>query len=336
MNPLQLSSGKTARAICESTEADPLGAASRWTASQETPRKRKTAIAARMPSVCAAFFACGFLNAPTPFAIASIPVSALAPEENALRIRKTVSASVPGGIGSGVDACGHPEIAHSADPRQDHRPHQEDEPVGGNREDLPRLPRPAQVEQRDQDDEPDRDLDRRPLKSLRRRGDREHPGGDRDRDRQHVVDQQRRGRQHPGEVPEVLLRDDERPAARRVGMDDLRVGGGDDDEERRHRDRDREDLRPRGERRRRSGRRAPTRSRRRPTRARRRRRSAARGASRGASRSARAAGSAGRPGGGGAGSRGVGGVGRTATARRAGRGCGRGVPRARLPTEGKR
>ena len=69
-----------------------------------------------MPSVCAAFFACGCLNAFTPFAIASIPVSALAPEENALRIRKTVSASAPGGTGSGVVACGHPEIAHSAIP----------------------------------------------------------------------------------------------------------------------------------------------------------------------------------------------------------------------------
>ena len=44
-------------------------------------------------SVVAAFFASGGLNAGTPVAIASVPVSATAPDANARRIRIRVSGS---------------------------------------------------------------------------------------------------------------------------------------------------------------------------------------------------------------------------------------------------
>jgi hypothetical protein len=60
--------------------------------------------------------ACGWRKAPTPFAIASIPVRALLPDAKALSTRKKVRASVPGGTGFGTDARGQPEIAHVASP----------------------------------------------------------------------------------------------------------------------------------------------------------------------------------------------------------------------------
>src|SRR5437764_14175929 len=86
--------GKTARAICDTTDAVALGLACRCTARYETPRKRKIAIAPRIASVAAAFLPCGRRHAVTPFAIASTPVSAVDPDENERRSTNTVS--VPG------------------------------------------------------------------------------------------------------------------------------------------------------------------------------------------------------------------------------------------------
>jgi hypothetical protein len=68
------------------------------------------------PSVRAAFFDCGCLKALTPLAIDSTPVSALAPDANALSTRKIVIAPTPGGIAFGVTARGHPLTAHFVTP----------------------------------------------------------------------------------------------------------------------------------------------------------------------------------------------------------------------------
>ena len=54
------------------------------------PRNIVTAIVPMIASVVAAFFACGRLKAGTPLEIASTPVSAVAPCENAFRSAKIV------------------------------------------------------------------------------------------------------------------------------------------------------------------------------------------------------------------------------------------------------
>src|SRR4029077_9068053 len=96
--------GNTARAICETTESVELGIACRWTARYETPRKSEIAITPRMASVWDAFLPCGRLNALTPFAIASTPVSAVDPDEKARRRTKSVIVPAPTGSACGVTA----------------------------------------------------------------------------------------------------------------------------------------------------------------------------------------------------------------------------------------
>src|SRR4051812_25286590 len=96
--------GNTPRATCERTEAGELGRACRCTARYETPRNRKIAIEPRMASVWAAFLPCGRRNALTPFAIASTPVSAVDPDENARRRTKSVIVPVPTGSACGTTA----------------------------------------------------------------------------------------------------------------------------------------------------------------------------------------------------------------------------------------
>ena len=61
-------------------------------------------------SVSAAFFDSGGLNAGTPFATASIPVSATEPEANALSSSRMPSASVPSGIASSWGGTGPPGL----------------------------------------------------------------------------------------------------------------------------------------------------------------------------------------------------------------------------------
>src|SRR5438132_5447119 len=98
--------GNVARATCDTTESVVLGRACSFTARKETPRKSVIAITPSTPSVVAAFFPCGRRKALTPFAIASTPVSAVEPDENARSTRNTVTAPVPAGIGFGTTACG--------------------------------------------------------------------------------------------------------------------------------------------------------------------------------------------------------------------------------------
>ena len=106
MKPPNEPGWKTARAICETTDAVELGAACTCTARYETPRNIAIASVPRTPSVFAAFFPCGWRKALTPFAIASTPVSAVEPDENARRRTKTVTAPVPAASGLRHDRVG--------------------------------------------------------------------------------------------------------------------------------------------------------------------------------------------------------------------------------------
>ena len=72
-------------------------------ATMVTPMKIAPRRNAIMVIVLAAFFASGGLNAGTPLAIASTPVSATEPPANALSSRKTVRTSSPGWTACG---CG--------------------------------------------------------------------------------------------------------------------------------------------------------------------------------------------------------------------------------------
>src|SRR5262245_59791583 len=83
-----------------------------WVASSEIPRNIVIAITPITASVVAALRACGRLNAGTPFEIASTPVSAVAPWENAFRIAKTLTAATavaaPGKGAVCTPTGGHP------------------------------------------------------------------------------------------------------------------------------------------------------------------------------------------------------------------------------------
>src|SRR3989442_13627530 len=106
MNPIALPGWKVARAICDRTESVELGIAPRWTARYETPTKGVIAITPRIRRVAAAFRPWGRGNALTPFAIAATPVSAVAPDEKALRSTNKMIAPVPARSGVDVPAWG--------------------------------------------------------------------------------------------------------------------------------------------------------------------------------------------------------------------------------------
>ena len=88
-----------ARAICDRTDGvpDSVGSACMCTASHDTPRNIAIATTPSTSIVFAAFLPCGRRNALTPFAIASTPVSAVEPDENARSTTKSVTAPDAGG-----------------------------------------------------------------------------------------------------------------------------------------------------------------------------------------------------------------------------------------------
>jgi len=104
MKPPSVPGWKTARAICDTTEADALGLACTCIARNETPRNITIAITPSAPSVLAAFLPCGWRNALTPFAIASTPVSAVDPDEKARRRMNSPTAPTPAGSAWGTTA----------------------------------------------------------------------------------------------------------------------------------------------------------------------------------------------------------------------------------------
>ena len=116
MKPPNEPAGKTVRAIWETTESVELGSACTCTARYETPTNIAIASVPSTASVLAAFFPCGCRNALTPFAIASTPVRAVEPDENARSRTNTVTAPTPAGSGFGTTArCRFP-VASSTSP----------------------------------------------------------------------------------------------------------------------------------------------------------------------------------------------------------------------------
>ena len=154
---------------------------------------------------------------------------------------------------AGRDLMGNDRVrwgAHDAfdEADSDEHEHRDDEAVGRQCERDPALPDAAEVDERDGSDREDTQLDVPARQGRDGGGNREDSAGHRDRDGQHVIDQQRRGRDEGRDRPEVVHCDDVGAAARLVGTHDLRVRECDDPEQDRDHDREREDEVKRGRR----------------------------------------------------------------------------------------
>ena len=114
-------SPKTVSPICASTDVEAamcsLVRTSRAAASSEMPKNIGMLMAPISSRVDAAFFDCGRRKACTPSAIASTPVSAVAPEEKARSTSKTVRPDAASSGREAVSARGHPSVVQS------HAPH---------------------------------------------------------------------------------------------------------------------------------------------------------------------------------------------------------------------
>ncbi len=115
---------------------------------------------------------------------------------------------------------------HLEEPHADQRQHAHNEQVGRHRKDPAGLFDAAQVCQRHQRDQTDRQLDAVGLQRANGRGDRGDGGRHADGHGQHVVDQQGRRGHQGGHNAEILARDDIGAAALRVGDDRLAVREG--------------------------------------------------------------------------------------------------------------
>ena len=207
--------------------------------------------------VVAALSLLGFLKAGTPFEIASTPVSAAQPEENARSSRKAAASPVTPVPDSGsrvsAGALGRGERAgevldEAVEPHPDDGHH---EGVDRHREGLARLAHAAQVHRRQEGDERDRDDDLTPPHEVEDGRGVLHARRDRHRDGEHVVDEQRARHGEPRLGSEVDGRNLVVAATRGVGVHVLAVRRDHDDHDEHDRDRDAPavggDERPAGE-----------------------------------------------------------------------------------------
>src|SRR6266508_3959481 len=104
----------TPSAIWATTDLVWLGSGWALDARKLIPRNIEIATAPMIPRVAAAFRACGRRKAGTPFEMASTPVSAVDPDENAWRMTKRLApAAAPARMWSaGTTAWGQPPVAH--------------------------------------------------------------------------------------------------------------------------------------------------------------------------------------------------------------------------------
>ena len=122
-------------------------------------------------------------------------------------------------VASGVTPLGqHPERTVGQ-----HRQVDEEEEVHRSRHQGAGFLRPAQVDQRDHGQQEQRQLDAIPPQRGEGRGDGLHPGREADRGGEHVVHQQRGGRQQAGQHPQVFPGHHVGAAARRIAVDRLVV-----------------------------------------------------------------------------------------------------------------
>ena len=105
----------------------------------------------------------------------------------------------------------------------DEREHGSDEGVRRQRECKPRLADAAEVDEDDDSEAPEREQDLVGLERRRERRDRKDAGGDRDRNREHVVGEQRGSTEKTRKRPEVVLGDDVGPATGFVRLDGLAI-----------------------------------------------------------------------------------------------------------------
>ena len=97
------------------------------------------------------------------------------------------------------------------------------EEIGGQREELARLAQAAEVGEGDRRHEADADGHAIVEEGRNGRGEGGHAGGHAHGDGEHVVDEERPRRDEAGQRPQVVLGDDVRAAALRVGEDGLAV-----------------------------------------------------------------------------------------------------------------
>ncbi len=237
----------TARASWEITVSCSEGTAPIGPARKLMPRNSEP----RMPDihirVTPAFRLRGSLKAGMPFEMASTPVTAVVPLENACSSRNSPNARVVSiverrRVGHRVQRSG--QVTDEA--RAHGQVHHRDEEVGRQREDEPGLLDPAQVDEHDEADQQHAERHAPGEEAGEGGRDLRDAGGDRDRHRQDVVHQQRRPGDLGREVADVVARDDVRAAARGVGVDRLLVGDREDHEQPHDRGRHRQHPRERG------------------------------------------------------------------------------------------
>ena len=150
-----------------------IGTIPKVSATNVMPMNSTASRTATTVSVVAAFLGSGGLNAGTPLAIASVPVSATEPEAKA----RMMSSSPSGWSGSRrarQRARWRRALAEDDDPEQPDRDHEQrraDEQVRRDGEDVARLAEPAEVAEGDEDDRGDADQRRRIVGDLGHRRD---------------------------------------------------------------------------------------------------------------------------------------------------------------------
>ena len=189
--------------------------------------------------------ASGGRKAGTPSETASTPVRAAQPEEKARSTRKSVRSWVAA-RSRGRRRRRLPSRDPADEPVGEHAREAHHEEVGGDREEIARLPQAAQVHGRDARDEEHAERDAIVVQRGERGGDRGHARGHAHRHRQHVVDEQRRPRDEPGHLAQVVLGDDVGAAAQGIGQDGLPVRAHHHRDEHRDREADRDRVDERG------------------------------------------------------------------------------------------
>src|SRR5258706_10052674 len=168
----------------------------------------------------------GALKSGTPFAIASTPVSALHPAENALRTSRMLTGSKPrvaSSKGPGAGGCGgvRGQRMDQADAEYGQQAH--DEHQRWQQECPGRVSETAQVQESDQGE--DAQANRHPVRDQAGEGGGQGPAPGRygHGDGQRVVNDQGGGCEQAGRRPEVVEGHGIRATATRVGFDDLPV-----------------------------------------------------------------------------------------------------------------
>jgi hypothetical protein len=180
------------------------------------------------PSVRAAFFDFGGLNALTPFEIACECRGSRSegPQDDEQRHRADPDRGRIGHVGLRAGPGG--TLDHSGSNQHVHGGH---ERIGREGEHEARLPHSPEIGQRQEEHTEEGQGDLVRLQTRRRGGEREDPRGDGDGDGEDVVDEQGGGGQEARKLPQVVPCDDVRPSARLVGAHGLPVGKNDDCEQ---------------------------------------------------------------------------------------------------------